>query len=96
MQPVAKRNDPHTSWDAGESFTKHNIHYQIIAEALECCGRPVSSAELAQVCELSRFQIARRLPEMERKNLVARCDPMICSVTKRMCVRWAAVEKVVA
>jgi len=94
MEPVARTSDPVTSWAAGEEFHasgKAKDHYRMILVTL---GRlfPYTSAELARWCPLDRFQVARRLPEMERKGWVDRTDPIECPVLKRKCVGWMLSE----
>lgn len=89
----AKISDPETSWIAGEKFKSagnHKRHYQLITETMININAPATSAEIAAACEeLDRWQIARRLPEMEQLGIVERCDPVKCSVVGSRCVTWA-------
>jgi len=91
MNPVAKTNDPSTSWDAGETFKakgKHLYHYQLIASVMSP-DAILTSAEISLLTpDLDRYQIARRLPEMEQENIVERCDKTWCSVVDSNCVGW--------
>lgn len=86
----SKRNDPSTSWDAGDDFhesIKPEYHYQLIQEVFKTNG-PMTSAEISMLCDLDRYQVARRLPEMERRNSVIRAGIRVCSVKKRKSVVW--------
>jgi hypothetical protein len=51
-----------------------------------------TSMELAQVCDLDRYQLARRLPELERAGQVRRGWQRICRVSGRPAVTWRAAE----
>lgn len=90
---VAKTNDPSTSWDAGETFhagRARAIHFNMILGAMTADAQ--TSAELTRGCALDRHQVARRLPEMERENLVERDGYRLCRVTGRRSVIWKFKE----
>jgi len=94
IYPVAKTNDPVTSWEAGEEIHETGTAQRHV-EIILCTLSPhhsLTSAEIAAECELDRWQVARRLPEMERKNLAERWEIRKCAVTNRKCVTWLMSE----
>ena len=87
---VAKRNDPSTSWDAGEEFHatgRAARHRAIILAAVTNYGR--TSAEIAKRCpELDRHQVARRLREIEKGGDITCGEKRVCDVTGKVSVTW--------
>jgi DNA-binding MarR family transcriptional regulator len=72
--PRARRTDPVASHLAADTAERTGtISKQaaiVLAAVVEFPG--LTSKQLATVCELDRYQIARRLPEMEQCGLVRR------------------------
>lgn len=70
FQPLARKSDPQTSFDAAEnaeSFKSRDISK--IWNALRDCG-PMNYKKIAQVCGMQPVAVARRMAEMERKHLI--------------------------
>lgn len=89
-EALSKKNDPDTSREAGKRYDKSHkrtIHFQQILITMSDLF-PFTSAEIARWSPLDRFQVARRLPEMERFGLVSRGNKKYCSVVKQDCVGW--------
>jgi hypothetical protein len=57
------------------------------------CGHPDrTSFELFAYCTLDRYQLARRLPELERQGLVRRGQERTCRVSGRLAATWRAAD----
>jgi len=86
----SKRNDPDTSREAGALFDasgKRSDHFQQILVTLSDVF-PFTAAEIAKWSPLDRFQVSRRLKEMEGRGLVKRCEKKPCSILKSNCGTW--------
>jgi hypothetical protein len=59
-----------------------------VLTALRAAGRPVTSAELAQMSGLPRPMCARRLPDLDVAGPVARDVIRACRVTGRKSMTW--------
>jgi DNA-binding MarR family transcriptional regulator len=72
--PRARRTDPETSHEAAQAVLgsgQVKVQQAIVLEAvLRWPG--LTSLELAARLRLDRYQVARRLPELERAGLVAK------------------------
>jgi hypothetical protein len=70
----ARRTDPessHVAADVAERVGTVACHMSIVLAAVK--GYPgLTSKRLAETCPLDRYQVARRLPELETRGLVTR------------------------
>lgn len=63
---LARRTDPHTSHEAAEHVSEFAAgHHKLILDCLKEHG-PLSPDQIATKIRLDKFQICRRLPEMQR------------------------------
>lgn len=87
---AAKSNDPWTSHEAGDDVVEAGVTLKHFGEILKAMAadEPRTSAEIARVCTLDRWQVARRLPEMERRDLVQRGPARLCRVCSRQSITW--------
>jgi len=89
--PASRSDDPSTSKDAEQRVTRSGARAtqaeQVLALVKRYPGR--TSAELAAFSgTLDRWQVARRLPDLERNQLAHRGEPKRCQVTKTGGVTW--------
>lgn len=89
----ARSTDPATSWDAAERITRSGRAAIQQATALLAVKTfpGCTSAELAAHCSLDRYQLARRLPELEERYQVRRGNARKCSATGYSAVTWLPV-----
>lgn len=60
-----------SSREAHEAILPHkDEQYSIIADSMKTTVLPATSEEIANGCELTYHQVARRLSEMERKGMI--------------------------
>jgi Mn-dependent DtxR family transcriptional regulator len=74
--PHSKRNDPLSSYVAGDRHHlsgKAESNRQMILEFMKD-KQPMTSKQIALKMGMDRHEVARRLPEMERKGQVMRQD----------------------
>lgn len=95
LRPAASRSsDPDTSRQAAAELAASGVQgkqAQAVLDAVrKWTGR--TSAELAQLAGLDRYAVARRLPELERADVVRKCPPRKCAIQHRAATTWAAVE----
>jgi len=87
---MARATDPATSHAAAEHVTRTgkaaSQRAVVLAAVTEHPG--LTSFELAAHCRLDRFQIARRLPEIERLGTVIRGRPRVCTVSRMKAATW--------
>lgn len=87
---IARSTDPETSHLAAQhvvqSGTRAHQQHQALAAVRAFPG--LTSLELAQAAHRCRFQLARRLPEIERDGLVVRGEARPCSVSGRAAATW--------
>lgn len=66
---LARRTDPHTSHEAAEHVGEFaGGHHKLILDCLKEHG-PLSPDQIATKIRLDKFQICRRLPELQRAGL---------------------------
>lgn len=91
--PASRKTDPETSFLAEDEINRTGKRQRQQKEVRDAVtlnpGR--TSAELAQCCVLDRWQIARRLPEVEVAGRVRRGGSRRCRVTGRKSITWWAV-----
>ena len=90
---TARATDPDTSHLAGEEMErsgKAQTQREIVLEAVGYFV-PLTSAEIAKCSELDRFQVARRLPELEYAGLVRRLPKRQCNVCRSQSVTWERI-----
>jgi len=89
--PIARRTDPVTSKQAAVIVTKglRAAQQRKVLEMVKACPG-LTSAELAERFNESRFLTARRLPEM-RPEHVRNGEIRVCGVTGMRSLTWWAV-----
>lgn len=92
VHTIARATDPETSHLAAQhvvqSGTRAHQQHQALAAVRAFPG--LTSLELAQAAHCCRFQLARRLPELERDGLVIRGAARTCGVSGRKAATWEA------
>lgn len=89
--PIARKTDPQTSHQAAKAFTDSGKRHGQCLEIFELVRRwpRRTSAELAHISEkFDRYQIARRLPDLERAGLVRKGIARECRVNKTQAHEW--------
>jgi len=89
----ARRTDPPSSHLAAEEVEqtgKAETQKAQVLKALQSVAGSLTSLEIAQLFNLSRYDVARRLPELERDGKVLRGKARTCSVGNRQAVTWEA------
>lgn len=87
---MSRSTDPVTSHEAAEEHVTSGANAtqrRIVLEILRLLDGSTSD-ELAEAMKISRYIPARRLPELERSNLVKRGEPRKSKVTGRRGVTW--------
>jgi hypothetical protein len=83
----SRSTDPSTSHDAAErAGALAQRQFAIISAALRHCGGTIY--DLAEATGLDHFQVARRLPEMERLGLAEPTGETAPSPSGRQCRVW--------
>lgn len=73
MDRPARVGDPQSSWDAARRAQSGAASQrQRVLEALASWTFPPTAGELAEASGIDFYTVCRRLPELERANLVAR------------------------
>ena len=87
---IARSTDPDTSHLAAQHVVQSGVraHQQHKALAAVRAFPGLTSLELAQAARCCRFQLARRLPELERDDLVTRGEARTCGVSGRKAATW--------
>jgi hypothetical protein len=87
---LARTTDPESSHLAAEHVVSGRAASQRAAVLVAVEEHPgLTSFELAAHCRLDRWQIARRLPEIERlTRLVRRGHKRVCSVSGMQALTW--------
>jgi len=86
----ARSSDPLTSWDAADRVVRGGkaTRQQALAGEAVRLKPGCTSAELAQHCALDRYQLARRLPELEEAGRVRRGATRKCVATGYSAATW--------
>lgn len=92
--PIAATADPATSHEAAAALTASGARDMQKRRVLAALRKfPfVTSAELAQMGHLDRYECARRLPDLERDGLAVRQEPRPCAVTGKRAQTWRAAK----
>jgi DNA-binding MarR family transcriptional regulator len=85
---LARATDPVSSHAAANNVASFAaIHYAAILSLLK--EHPKSTAsELAQYTHLDRYQIGRRMKELEKRGHIQRVAIRTCSVGNRIATSW--------
>lgn len=87
---LARRDDPHTSKEAAQELVESGElgrqHLKVLALVYSSPGN--TSAELAGEDLGLRYQIARRLPELERLGWIERGSARQCNQTGHKALTW--------
>ncbi len=90
FNPIARNTDPVSSHMAASEITGHGIRQKQAAIILELVrkypGR--TSLELSRLCDLDRYQIARRLSDLEHAGEIEKGEIRVCRIAGRMAVTW--------
>ena len=89
--PISRKTDPVSSSLAEMEvsiFARGEQQKIVLAAVTDHPG--CTSMELSVVCGLDRYQVARRLPELERVRLVRKGPIRVCQVGGRKAVTWCA------
>jgi len=87
----ARNTDPITSWEAaGSAKDLAKAHAALILKTLQEQG-PLGKDGIAFFAVMDGHQVARRLPEMERNNLVGLTGKTVKSYAKRAEREWYAI-----
>lgn len=88
--PIARRADPASSHLAAaevtDSGTRAHQQAQTIAAVRAYPGR--TSQELAELTQIDRYTLARRLPECVTAGAVRKGEQRACNVTGRLALTW--------
>ncbi len=92
--PAARTTDPISSHIAARGITVSGIRGSQARIALEAVMENPhrTSFELSEACYLDRYQVARRLPELEEAGFVEKGIIRRCRVSGRHAVTWTAVR----
>ena len=83
----ARSTDPETSREAGQQAARFAASHQQIVLAVVRDRPGLTSAELAEHCRLTYYQIARRLGELP-PSLVRRGKARECTITETPHITW--------
>ena len=87
--PRVRTTDPFTSFEAAESIKPvASKHYLIILDCLQTHGA-LGKDGIASLTKLNNMQVARRLHEMERINLIRLTGKTVKSSSGRNEREWA-------
>jgi CRP-like cAMP-binding protein len=90
----ARAGDPAGSQEAAVEMVASGKMRQQQSIALEAVrSHPgCTSFEMTAYCALDRYQLARRLPELERQGLVRRGRERICRISGRLAAPWSLAD----
>ncbi len=88
--PASAAADPSTSHEAEKRITNSGARQTQAERVLDAVRRfPLhTSAELAGKVNLNRWQVARRLPDLQHQGKVRQAGKRICGATGAMSVMW--------
>ena len=92
---LARNSDPVSSHEAADDIVSSGKLAQqkaVVLNALQMYQRthgPATSAELAKHYEMDRYMVAKRLPDLEKQELVQKCAEMKkCPVGGKRATAW--------
>jgi len=88
--PTSRVNDPISSHLAEEEINRSGVreNQQEIVYKIVKRFPGLTSRELTQACDLDRYQIARRLADLENSGHVIKGPIRACGLGKRKAVTW--------
>jgi hypothetical protein len=88
--PIARKSDPKSSHLAASEITRSGVRESQCETILDvlACHPWTTSRELTLYCDLDRYQIARRLPDLENAGLVRKGFIRKCRIGGRKSVTW--------
>ena len=92
--PIARPEDPSSSHEAAQEITESGTRSAQCRAALELVRANPSSTslELANLGDLDRYQLARRLADLRNAGQVENGEQRRCLVSGRNALTWSAVE----
>ena len=95
FQKAARTHDPLSSKLAGAQITASGTRQKQCEAVLEAVkGHPFhTSRELAIILDCDRYTPSRRLPDLEKQDLVCRCHMRKCKVGGKLSLTWCATPK---
>lgn len=90
MEPLSRHTDPLPSYVAADKVKRTGIGGRqrlAVYHALRA-NQGSTSAELARIMDVDRYQPSRRLPELEKAGWVCRGRRRRCTVTNVECTTW--------
>ncbi len=94
MEPLSRHADPLPSYKAADGLRRSGVGGRqrlAVYHALRA-NQGCTSAELARIMDVDRYQPSRRLPELVRAGWVCRGTRRRCSVTHVVCETWWIVR----
>jgi CRP-like cAMP-binding protein len=90
---LARRSDPDTSHEAAGRMVQSGARDGQCEKALHALRRAgtCTSAELAERMGIDRYVTGRRLPDLEKRGLVAKDDKKVCRISGTRAVTWRAL-----
>lgn len=90
MHHPARKTDPESSHEAADHVVSSGLAgaQQDQAEAVVREHPGLTSLELSTMCDLDRYTLARRLPELEDAGRVHRGEIRTCSISYRKAMEW--------
>lgn len=90
--PIAHRNDPRSSWDAGAEHTAKGYTLTHAAQVLALVRNypGLTGAEIAALsdCQLDKYEVRRRLDNLHKLHAVRQGEQRRCGVAERLAVTW--------
>jgi predicted transcriptional regulator len=87
----ARSKDPITSFEAADAVQEMaQNHYAVILKTLKAHG-PLGKDGISAICGLDSNQVARRLNEMEKLDMIALTGRKVQSRAKRAEREWGAL-----
>jgi len=88
--PAARNTDPITSHMAALEITARGTRgrQQRLVLRIVIANPGKTSRELSDICALDRYQVARRLPELEAAGVIEKGPIRRCTIGGRHSVTW--------
>jgi predicted molibdopterin-dependent oxidoreductase YjgC len=89
---MARTTDPSTSHEAAEKKAPRLANdYAVILGTLATASEPLTASEIDREHRRQGLMVSpahKRCVELERRGLVVRCEPRVCSVTGYKAATW--------